>query len=357
MPIPTPAASAHASSASAPRLARPTDDEILGLVPASTPDPSPDDPSAAADPSASPSPSSPSDGRPPADPAEFRAIFDANPSLRDAWRDAQAFHEIFPDVSAAREIQNLFPTAADARAAQAQLGDLAKLDALFFSNRPEAHAELAAAVYRLNPAAFRSLARMMQSIAGGEPESPRAAHTPSPTPSEAAAPAAAPREAAPPSAQQAFFHEANAAAVTGVLDAIHSQVDRLLPAGTSDGAKRRVVGEIYREIDSSLRANPAFLEQLRQAFRSAHASPENRQAVASMVVARARQALPAIAKRVINEWTSGVVAQSNARMDRQRAAERRVDIAGGSPGASGPRALKPRDIDYRRLSDADILNM
>jgi hypothetical protein len=76
-----------------------------------------------------------------------------------------------------------------------------------------------------------------------------------------------------------------------------------------------------------------------------------------MVVARARQALPGIAKKVINEWTSGVVAQSNARVERQRTAERRVDIAGGAPGGDGRRALSPRDIDYRRLSDADILNL
>lgn len=352
----TPAA---AASSSLSRSTPPTDDEILGLTPNSTGDTSSDSSGDAND--------SPQQTAAP-DPSEFRAIFDANPSLRDAWRDAQAFRELFPDVESARQIQKLFPTAADARAAQAQLGGLAKLDALFFSNRPEAHAELAAAVYRLNPAAFRSLARMMQSIAAAEPSAGRAA-TPAtassvgaPDPSAVAASQSASANDTPPRAaispaQQAFFHDANAAAVTGVIDAIHSQVDRLLPSGTADGAKRRIVGEIYREVESSLRANPSFIEQLRQAFRAGNSSPENRDAVAGLVVARARQALPAIAKRVINEWTSGVVARSNARIDRQRSAERRVDIAGGSPGGEGRRALMPRDIDYRRLSDADILNL
>ncbi|MGA8269391.1 MAG: hypothetical protein WB787_16645, partial [Candidatus Acidiferrales bacterium] len=272
----------------------------------------------------------------------------------------------------AREIQKLFPTAEDARAAGAQLADLAKLDTLFFSNRPESHAELAAAAYRLNPAAFRNLARMMQAISNdagnaselssrvvaaasdGAADSPRTPRTDAlMSPNPAANLVADPNGAA----QVSFFHDTNAAAVNGVLDAIQSQMDRLLPEGTTDNARQRLVGEIYREVDAALRSNHAFGQQLRQAFRAGNWSPENRQAIAGMVVARARQALPGIAKKVINEWTSGVVAQSSARVQRQRTAERRVDIADGAPGGDGRRALSPRDLDYRRLSDADILNL
>jgi hypothetical protein len=52
----------------------------------------------------------------------------------------------------------------DARAANSQVSDLARIDTLFFSNRPESHAELAAAIYWLNPTAFRSLTQMMSAI-------------------------------------------------------------------------------------------------------------------------------------------------------------------------------------------------
>jgi hypothetical protein len=39
-------------------------------------------------------------------------------------------------------------------------------------------------------------------------------------------------------------------------------------------------------------------------------------------------------------------------------AEHRVDIAGSGGAASdGQRAMTPRDIDYRRMSDSDILNL
>jgi len=46
------------------------------------------------------------------------------------------------------------------------------------------------------------------------------------------------------------------------------------------------------------------------------------------------------------------------RRSRQRAAERRVDIDGSSgAGNDGPRSMTPRNIDYARLSDSDILNL
>jgi hypothetical protein len=307
------------------------------------------------------------------EPAQFRTIFESNPELRDAWREAESFREIFPNVEAAREIQKLFPTAEDARVANSQVSDLARIDALFFSNRPESHAELAAAIYRLNPSAFQSLAQMMNAMvapAGGD--GPRTL-APSSTPSaetQIATNGPAPRakedsalqrssamEPANAAHEHAFFQETNAAAVEGVLNSIQSQLDRLLPEGTPKNTRQRLTGEIYRAIDSSLQSNRAFGQQLRQSFRSGQLTVENQRAIVGMVVGRAKQALPGIAKRVLSEWTSGVMSHASTRQDRQRNAARRVDIAGGSPGGDSPRALMPKDIDYRRMSDNDILNI
>jgi hypothetical protein len=53
-------------------------------------------------------------------------------------------------------------------------------------------------------------------------------------------------------AQSDFFHATNAAAVQGVMEAIETQVDRLLPEGTSKSERNRVAGEIYRELDATL---------------------------------------------------------------------------------------------------------
>ncbi len=171
----TPATAQSHAAASAP-VSRPSDDEILGLVTtASTAANSKAPRTADFDSSESDQEMNAQLNSPAPDPAQFRAIFESNPALRDAWCDAQSFREIFPDVESARAIQKLFPTIEDARAANSQVADLARLDTLFFSNRPESHAELAAAIYRLNPTAFRNLAQMMNAIVPRRRAKPSAA--------------------------------------------------------------------------------------------------------------------------------------------------------------------------------------
>jgi len=159
-------------------------------------------------------------------------------------------------------------------------------------------------------------------------------------------------------AQVEFFHSTNAAAVSSVVEAIESQVERLLPEGISKSARNRVVGEIYRELDTTLRGNRALGQQMRDAFRSGGLDEEHQRAIVSLVNGRARQALPGVAKRVLNEWTTTVVSANHERRARQRTAERRVDIAGsGGSGNDDRRAMTPRELDYSRMSDADILNL
>jgi hypothetical protein len=77
------------------------------------------------------------------EPEHLRAALDANSELRDAWQEANAYRETFA-------------TPEEARAATAMLGDLNRMDALFFSRRPEDHAELVRAVAKLDPDAFAS---------------------------------------------------------------------------------------------------------------------------------------------------------------------------------------------------------
>jgi len=56
-------------------------------------------------------------------------------------------------------------------------------------------------------------------------------------------------------AQKRLSHATNAADVEGVVEAIESQVERLLPEGISKNARNRMAGEIYRELDSTLRTS------------------------------------------------------------------------------------------------------
>lgn len=301
------------------------------------------------------------------EPENLRPVFDANPELRQAWQDANAYRETFA-------------TPEDARAATAQLADLDRLDALFFSHRPEDHAQLARSIASLDPAAFASLAQAMAQLtprpqARGRDEAERAANAredasaarneqrqqsqPRTEKQEHEAPASTQREPSAPNAAQAeFFQAANAEAVQSVLGAIESQVERLLPDGVSKSARNRVVGEIYRELDSALQSNRQFGRQMREAFRSGALDADHQHAIVSLITGRARQALPGVAKRVLSEWASTVIAANHDRRARQRAAEGRVDIVGsGGAGNEGRRSMAPRDIDYARMSDAEILNL
>jgi hypothetical protein len=190
----------------------------------------------------------------------LRAALDANPELREAWREAGAYRETFA-------------TPEEARAATAQLGDLNRMDALFYSRRPEDHAEWAREVAKLDPEAFASLARAINALANdGAPRPGDAARAASSrqVPAESANQVQwsaqeqtqnqglnqnqaqsqnRQRDAAAglAPAQMDFFHSRNAAAVSSVVDAIESQVERLLPEGISKSARNRVAGEIYRE--------------------------------------------------------------------------------------------------------------
>lgn len=355
--------------------AGPTDDEILGIAVL----PKPDEPQLESrlDDQAGESTVGTADSRDAAKSgdveAKLEAALKANPELKRAWEDAQAYRE-------------LFKTPADAHAATASLADLARMDGLFFSGRPEDHAELARAVASLNPVAFRSLAQAMSKFAGetaqgsggtaGASENLRAndmrrdssgladsqtggnssEHREQTAAQDRGAENLDARGVTP--AQEAFFHSTNEAAVRTVVEAIESQVARLVPPEISKGARNRLVGEIYRELDTSLRSDPQFAQQARQAFRSGALDESHRRAIISLVNSRARQALPAVARRVLGEWTTAIVAANQDRRVRQRAAEGRVDIAGsGRTGSDGARPMTPKDINYMKMSDADILNL
>jgi hypothetical protein len=281
------------------------------------------------------------------EPGQLNEILEANPELRSAVDDAKAYREIFA-------------TPAEAQGATKLLADLNRMDALFFSQRPEDHVELARAVAQLDPQAFASLARAMSTLTRSAPVKNQDALATAAKPIDVEATHASPAKNSAPgltAAQSDFFHATNAAAVQGVMEAIETQVDRLLPEGISKSARNRVAGEIYRELDTTLQGNRALGQQMRDAFRSGALDDAHRRAIVSLVTGRARQALPGVAKRVLNEWTNTIVSANQDRRSRQRTAERRVDISGSSGGNDGRRAVSSRDIDYGRMSDGDILNL
>lgn len=268
----------------------------------------------------------------------YSHVFDANPELKRAWDDAQAYREVFA-------------TPEEARSATKTIADVRAMDALFFSKHAEDHAELAKMVAKLDPEAFASLAKAMDAVAAGAKADERAGDQ------ARTVDANARRVAGEAGTQEQFLQAANAEAVRGVIQGIEAQVERVLPHDAPRAARERVVGEIYRELDKTLQANPDFVKHVRNAVRSGKFDAGHQSAVVSLIVGRAKQSLPSVAKRVLNEWTSTILAANQDRRAKQRSAEGRVDIAGARGGSDAKKARSPRDIDYNRMSDADILNL
>ena len=323
-------------------------------------------------------------------PPELAMPADANPQLRQALADAQAYRTVFASPGAAQDAKN-------------QLDDL---DRMFFSGQPSDHAALAARMHELSPEAFQSFAKVVQAHAA------KVGASAEPSPSDATAESSAgagnavssppkpqqlalfpsresdpqnassepsqideqishPSNAAPPAqsaaasqndprraAQVAFFHDTNATAVEQILGIIQAQVNQLLPESVPSGTRNRIIGEVYRELDSTLRANRQLGKQLREAFQAGAGDAAHQRAIVTLVAGRAKQALPSVAKRVIGEWTQHIVAANHERLSRHKAASKRVDIAGaGASDGVNRKPLSARDVNYKRLSDADILNL
>jgi len=326
---------------------------------------------------------------------ELAKLAEANPQLRQAFADAQAYRAVFASPGAAQDAKN----------------QLEELDGMFFSGQPSDHAALAARIHELSPEAFHNFAKAVQAHAAKVNASVQQTPTAFTGATASAAPVRPPVQgelfpqhesdaenasvqtaangtagpvetqgngggksvaaqmqpvqsgpAAPSdsrrAAQVAFFHDTNAAAVEHILGAIQAQVNQLLPDSVPSGTRNRIVGEVYRELDSTLRANRQLGKQLREAFQAGAGDAAHQRAIVTLVAGRAKQALPAVAKRVIGEWTQSIVAANHERLSRHEAASKRVDIAGaGASDGVNRKPMSARDVNYKRLSDSDILNL
>jgi hypothetical protein len=278
---------------------------------------------------------------------------------------------------------------------------LEQLDAAYYSPEPAARAQFAQTLFASDPAAFRAMfneaARLLgvpvgqallpvqpppgSELAGASANSsgensslhvapgfgPAAAGAPATA--AAAANAEKPGQAgvpvlpgAFPAAQYRAFESAtNDALSRDVRGAISSTLEQVLPEGTSAGAARRIADDIYTDIGKQLAADAQLSSQVGEVLRGWQFGPGEQQQVSTLLTVRARQLLPSAARKVIGEWSSNVLATARTRAARSEASASRVDVgnAASRPAASSEpaRALKPREIDYGRTSDDDILAM
>ncbi len=356
--------------------------------------------------------------------SEFERAFelpDIGPKLREICERETQYQQLFPTVADARAVREIFADAGAARSAAAAQADLARLDRMVESRDPRAHAELLSGLQRLSPQAFRDLALTFgerlaeldpeahqqvsaamaaQALAGHRwPEhvallsraveqqdwpavkflaatlSSNLAHvTPDAIRSAVGASRSSgtvplrtptttetPNAGAVQTAAGQLLQSVNAEVEQAVQQSVARKVEELLP-DAPEGARQKISGEIFRELDQTLRQDPELLDQVRESIRGAlRSGPQSdphrgtAERVAQLIAGRARAALPGVAKRVVADWSETVLRSTQARRSRQSESASRVEVGRG--GAPGPVPLRPRGVDYARMSDAEILNM
>ena len=308
------------------------------------------------------------------------------PVSKSTGRDAQG------EPAWLKQLEAQPAAAAEARQWREAANDVAALDAAYFSGDQGARGGLAARLYESDPAAFREmLAESARMLASRDPQAlaelarqlgmneAQAQNAPAKSLTQAARaqePAGAVQNTAtgglrgsagneasgetafPTEAYRTFESATNQDVARQTREAIDRTLSSTLPEGVSDGARRRIGDDVFRELHATLSADRELSRQVGEILRGWRFDGATKQQIASLISGRARAAMPEVARRVVGEWTSSVLASDRARASRVDAAAARRDITGGRlPEPVPASALRPRNIDYSRMSDEQILEL
>ena len=157
---------------------------------------------------------------------------------------------------------------------------------------------------------------------------------------------------------RAFETATNDDVARGLRDSIDRTLSATLPDGVADGARRRIAEDIFRDLNTTLSADRDLSGKISDLLRGWRFNDATRQQLSGLLTGRARKALPEVARRVVSEWTSSVLASDRAKQSRINSAVSRRDITGGRlPEPIASSALLPRQVDYARTSDEQILEL
>ena len=204
-------------------------------------------------------------------------------------------------------------------------------------------------------------------------------------------------ESATVNAYAAFERTANEELQRSVGGAIERTIAQALPnlsgeerannAGARSGSvslRERLASSVRQDVEAALKGDRQLGEQIAQILAARRFDSTTRSQVVRLINDRAQQLVPGATRRVVGEWTSATLAAHGAKNERTAAASSRRELApaasvsattsatqnGGeiSPrrsGADGQSTRSARNdgtrgsrsLDYRRLSDEQILDL
>jgi hypothetical protein len=298
--------------------------------------------------------------------------------MQQARQEAAAYREVFAKPEEAR-----------AAAERARLLD--DIDRAYFAGDTQQRSQLAAVMLREDPAAFREMVfaglRALEeagkqgsrelNTAGSQSNEARQrdssttdhnANSPSPSMSGP--------EGERLAAYAAFERAANQDLERSVGGAIERTLDQALPnANRADSAamKGRLAATIRQDIEKALQGDRQLGQQVAQVLAARQLNDDSRAQVVRLIGERARQLVPGAAKRVLQDWTQTTLAAHRSHTSQNEPATSRSDLVPANGDARAPRVQvgessrpsarndnrggKDKKIDYRKLSDDQILNM
>ena len=326
--------------------------------------------------------------------------------ILQAKKEAEDYRAAFSTPEDARALKELYPGGVnEARAAAERARVLDDFDRAYFGaagssaeQTSASRAQLAAKMLREDPAAFREMvfaglrALEQSGVQTGNDASARFSATSAARENSAAqtqgglkpAPTNVPDQSqkeqqtaehdARLAAYAAFEKTANEELERGVGATIDRALSQALPGSdrADGGALRgRLAASIRQEMESALKGDRQLGEQVAQILSGRRLDDETRAQVVRLIGDRARQLVPSAAKRVLSDWTQTTLAAHRGKTERADAASARREVAPASLPANSSRETSgqssrleagatrstPRAVDYRKLSDEQILNL
>jgi hypothetical protein len=326
--------------------------------------------------------------------------------ILQAKKEAADYRAAFATPEDARALKELYPGGVtEARAAAERARVLDDFDRAYFGaagssaeQTSASRAQLAARMLREDPAAFREMvfaglrALEQSGVQTGSDASPRFSIASSAGENRAvqtqgglkSAPTNAPAHSQ--SEQQATEHSAHLAAYAAFEKAANEELERgvgatidralsqALPgSGNADGGalRGRLAASIRQEMEAALKGDRQLGEQVTQILSGRRLDDETRAQVVRMIGDRARQLVPSAAKRVLSDWTQTTLAAHRGKTERADAALARREVEPATLPTNSSRETPsqtsrleagatrsaPRAVDYRKLSDEQILNL
>lgn len=347
-------------------------------------------------------------------PAELRETLRANDKLASMYFENSGFKAAFPDVKAAEAVAKTITELGGAEKlpeVMAELQQSRQLDAAYYGDDPKLKVESAEAMVRDNPQAFEQYFRAgAQALANFNPRAYEAIIDELRPSFEAmtgldqvyafakqvvdgksadgamqiaqhlVAMSERGAKKAPDPAQQkteletqraeidrrgqeldardqkTFWDGANKSIDTAVVDTIADVVKGTLPEGIQAGAVTKIIKDIRNELSAELQKNAESAKQISELVKAKGFNDQTAAEIQTITLAAAKGLLPAIAKRVIEEWTTGVISINKARIAAHEKSAAATDVGTGSaPGGGTKSKFERGKVDYSKTNDDQLL--